>query len=70
MAAERLQSTKQLTAKDHKVKVLGRVGIEHSNNDPGFYVKSPILDTTIKMHVDTNATVTLVSKDMYERILT
>ena len=64
---ERPQSSKQFASKDHKKKVPGRVGIEHSNNDPGFYVKTSIHGTTVKMLVDTGATVTLISKEVYER---
>ena len=60
---ERPQSSKQFVSKK---KVPGRVGIEHSNNDPGFYVKTSIHGTTVKMLVDTGATVTLISKEVYE----
>ena len=64
---ERPQSSKQFASKDHKKKVPGRVGIEHSNTDPGFYVNTSIHGTTMKMLVDTGATVTLISKEVYEK---
>jgi predicted aspartyl protease len=65
---ERAQSSKQFVLKNHREKRAARVGIESGNNDPGYYVRASIHGTSVKMLVDTGATVSLISKEVYEKI--